>query len=376
VSTYALPDSDAYTPTAVGTYCYNVSYAGDTNYNPVLEQSDTECFTVTQPNFTVLKTNVPGNGNPVVPGSTIPYTVTIQNVGDGAGPAVITDVLPSYLTMQGTPKCQVTSPDTCAVANPSGTTWTFSVSLGVGDSAVVTFSATVSATQTADVVNTAKITTGNCNPNGIVTAPSLKSNAVTIQCSSTVTNPVPNFTVTKTDTPGNGNSVTAGSTIPYTVAIKNVGDGAGTATITDNLPSNLTLASTPAPACTAKAPDTCTVGGSGSKLTFTVSLAAGNTATATFSAVVAAGTTGSVTNTATITTGPCNTSSGCSSTVSNPIPLVTTPAVVFTPPPPAPVIAFTGAYLESMWAVAAGLLGLGGLMVLMARRRRRGRHAS
>jgi hypothetical protein len=65
--------------------------------------------------------------------------------------------------------------------------------------------------------------------------------------------------------------------------------------------------------------------------------------------------------------------------VSNPIPPVTAPAVVTpttVPPPPAPAIAFTGAFLEGMWAVAAALLGLGGLMVLVARRRRKGRHAA
>jgi fimbrial isopeptide formation D2 family protein len=377
VSTYELPASDAYTPTTVGTYCYNVSYAGDTNYNNVGEQSDTECFTVTEPNFTVLKTDTPGNGLPVTPGSTIPYTVTIQNVGDGAGSAVISDALPSSLTMQGTPTCKVTSPDTCTVNAPTtGSTWTFDVSLGVGDSAVVTFNATLAATDTADVVNTAQITQGNCNPNGIVTASALKGNAATtIQCSSTVTNPVPNFTVTKTDSPGNGQSVTAGATIPYTVVIKNVGDGAGAATITDTLPSNLTIKGTPT--CAVTAPDTCTVTNTtGSTWTFAVNLAAGNSATVTFSATVAAAATGTITNTATITTGPCNTSSGCSSTVSNPIPPVTAPAVVTPPPPPAPAIAFTGAFLEGMWAVAAALLGLGGFLVLMARRRRKQRQAA
>jgi fimbrial isopeptide formation D2 family protein len=274
-----------------------------------------------------------------------------------------------------------TTTDTCTVPTTAVTTLDANVNLAAGDTATITFSAVLDKTDTADVVNTASIKTGVCNPNAAPTLPAdLKGHAVTIQCSSTVTNPVPDFTVTKTDTPGNGQSVTAGSVIPYTVAIKNVGDGAGSATITDTLPSNLTIKGTPT--CAVTSPDTCTVTNTtGSTWTFAVALAAGDSATVTFSATVAAGATGTVTNTATITTGPCNTSSGCSSTVSNPIPPVTAPAVVFTPTPPpppvtAPAIAFTGADLEAMWAIAAALLGVGGFMVLMVRRRRKERHAS
>jgi fimbrial isopeptide formation D2 family protein len=188
----------------------------------------------------------------------------------------------------------------------------------------------------------------------------------------------PNFTILKSDVPGDGNPVTAGSTIPYTVTIKDVGDGPGAAVITDTLPSNLTIQGTPQ--CTVTGTDTCTVTNTtGSTWTFAVSLASGDTATATFKATVAATATGTVTNTATITTGPCTTSSGCSSTVSNPIPPVTAPAVVTptttttTAPPvtkPA-VIAFTGADIAGMAAGGLALLGLGGFLVLLSRRRRR-----
>jgi fimbrial isopeptide formation D2 family protein len=321
---------------------------------------------VTRPDFKVTKTDVPGDGKPVAPGSTIPYTVTVQNIGDGAGTVTVTDTLPSNLTIVNSPVCSVSG---CVVTNTTGSTWTFTMNLGASgssnDSGTVTFSAVVSAADTADVVNTATITTGNCD-NGQVQS---DARAAVNNCSSTVTNPVPDFTVTKTDGPGANTPVAPGSTIPYTVAIKNVGDGAGSATITDTLPSQLTLASSPAPACAATAPDTCTVGGSGSTLTFTVSLAAGSTATATFSAVVAAGATGTITNTATITTGPCNTSSGCASSVSNPV-IVTAPTTTTVPPVKPAVIAFTGADIGAMGAAALALLGLGGFLVIISRRRR------
>jgi fimbrial isopeptide formation D2 family protein len=192
VSTYALPAEDAFTPTSTGTYCYNVSYAAgeDPNYNAVPEQSDTECFLVTSPLFTITKTDVPGNGNAVTPGSTIPYTVTIKNVGDGSGSATISDPLPSTLTVQGTPSCTVTdsSKDTCTVTAPTSgsTTWTFVVTLAAGHTATVTFSAVLSVSATGSVTNTATITTGPCNSSS--------------GCSSTVTNPI-NVTTPPTPPP-------------------------------------------------------------------------------------------------------------------------------------------------------------------------------
>jgi fimbrial isopeptide formation D2 family protein len=365
----AIPPSASTQLLTAGSYQWQAAYTSGNGQNTgATSPCGSETFSVTQPNFTVTKTDVPGDGNPVQPGSSIPYTVTIQNVGDGPGTATITDTIPSNLTIDAAPNCSVTTQsDFCHVANPTGTTWTFTVSLAAGSTATVTFSATVSATTSTDVVNTATITSGRCVPT---------STQVPVTCSSTVTNPVPNFTVTKTDTPGNNTPVPPGSIIPYTVAIKNVGDGAGTATITDTIPSELTIVNPP-PTCAVTKPDTCHVANpSGSTWTFAVSLAAGNTATVTFSATVAAGATGMIVNTATITTGPCNTSSGCSSTVSNPV-IVTAPTTTTTTTTTAPLpvkpaaIAFTGADIAGMVAAALALLGLGGLMVAISRRRRR-----
>ncbi len=308
------PDSSAATtpfaPTNPGTWCFGATYAGDNNYTGSTDNTTgngdaNECVVVTAPNFSLLKTDVPGNNQPVVPGATVPYTVTIHNNGDGAGSAVISDTLPSNLTITGTPNCAVASGDACTVANPSGSTWTFSVTLVPGNTATVTFSAVVSATDTADVVNTAAITTGRCIGDNI--------------CTSTVTNPVPNFSVHKTNVPGDGNPVVPGATVPYTVTIQNTGDGAGIAVITDTLPSNLTITGTPT--CAVAGGDACTVANpSGSTWTFSVGLAAGNTATVTFSAVVSATDTADVVNTATVTTGPCNADNACTSTVTNPVP--------------------------------------------------------
>ena len=108
------PDSSAsttpFTPTAAGSWCFGASYAGDSNYtgssdNTTGDGVAAECVTVTTPNFSLHKTDVPGDTQPVTPGATIPYTVTIHNTGNGPGSAVITDTLPSNLTISGTPDC-------------------------------------------------------------------------------------------------------------------------------------------------------------------------------------------------------------------------------------------------------------------------------
>jgi hypothetical protein len=175
-STFTLPTPQK--PSAAGTYCFNASYAPSTgsNYQPVSQQTGTECFTVTAPNFTVTKSVSVGNGNPVNPGTTLTYTVGIQNVGDATGSAVVTDTLPSQLSLTASPSCAVTVPDTCTVANPTGSTWTFAVTLAPNHSATVTVSGTVAASATGTMVNTATITTGPC--------------IVSDACSASVSNPI------------------------------------------------------------------------------------------------------------------------------------------------------------------------------------------
>ena len=125
------------------------------------------------------------------------------------------------------------------------------------------------------------------------------------------------FSITRTDTPGTGKPVVPGGTIDYTLNVKDVGTAAGTATVTDPLPTNVTLSGTPA--CTTVASgDTCAVTAEGATLTMHVHLAAGDSAKADFDAVVAASDTTSVTNTATITKGACTTAA-CTSSVTNPV---------------------------------------------------------
>jgi fimbrial isopeptide formation D2 family protein len=389
--------SVSFYPDETGTYCFGAVYtpANGANYKEATENLSgdvdaNECFVVGTASFRVLKTDQPGDGKPVTPGSTVPYTVEIQNVGAGPGSATVTDTLPSNLSLKDgdPPVCAVTAPDTCQVANPTGSTWTFTVSLAAGDQATVTFGATVSTSDTTDVVNTATITQGACD-NGTVPVEDLKAHAAVDNCTSTVTNPVPDFTVAKTDTPGNGTAVPVGGTISYTIVVKNVGDGAGSTTVTDTVPSALTVSGTPG--CAVTAPDVCTMESTtAGPWPFTVSLASGDSATVTFSAAVAASAAGTtVVNTATIGD-PCNTASGCSSSVSNPVTPVTlaTTSAGTTPPSTTPsnspstspsttgpvtsasTLAFTGAYLALLALLALTLLASGASLVLLSHWRR------
>jgi uncharacterized repeat protein (TIGR01451 family) len=176
-STFTLPNPQ--TPTAPGTYCFNASFAATAggNYSNVSQQTGTECFTVNAaPNFTVIKTVAGGNGTPVTPGAVVTYTIRIENLGGATGSAVVTDTIPSQLMLMTSPSCAVTTPDVCTVANPTGRTWTFSVTLAPNHTATVTVSGTVGASATGTIGNTATITTGPC--------------IVSDACSSSVSNPI------------------------------------------------------------------------------------------------------------------------------------------------------------------------------------------
>ena len=80
--------------------------------------------------------------------------------------------------MATTLKCEtLATTDLCTVTVTGRPRLTIHVTLAAGDTVKVTFTAKVSETDTANVKNTATITTGPCIPSS--------------QCTSTVTNPVP-----------------------------------------------------------------------------------------------------------------------------------------------------------------------------------------
>src|SRR5204863_3110756 len=77
--------SKAFTPTAVGTYCFAASWPGDTNYTggPFRDGGTNECFTVQQIPTTTVTTPSPPS---VTFGSTVTdhAVITATKSGDGA----------------------------------------------------------------------------------------------------------------------------------------------------------------------------------------------------------------------------------------------------------------------------------------------------
>jgi uncharacterized repeat protein (TIGR01451 family) len=200
--------SVTFSPTSSGLWCFSSTYTPSATTHKYIAASDNtgatgktnktgqvstpECvLTKGAPNFTVKKTDVPGTGKPVGPGSTIPYTVTVSNVGVGAGSAVLTDPLPENLALVATTATCKTVPsgDSCSasVTATKPKTLVFHVTLAAGHKLLVTFTGVVANPNTANVTNTVTITTGPCTPS--------------TQCSSTVTNPPLAATAATSTTP-------------------------------------------------------------------------------------------------------------------------------------------------------------------------------
>lgn len=244
----------------------------------------------------------------------------------------------------------------------------------------MTFSAVVSATDTATVVNTAAVTTPNCDPTS-TTASAARAHDTVVTCSSTVSNPVAVLSVVKSSDPVSGSTVALGSTVTYGLVLSNAGTGPATGiTVTDAVPSGTTYTAGSAscggaPGCSvSEANNTVTwtgltvpPGGSSTAIKLSFKVTVNNSDTSgqvipNFAVFTNVGTPG-------CTTGTCDTNTV---TVSVLLP-VTNPTTTTTVPPvvkPA-VIAFTGADIAGMGAAGLALLGLGGFLVILTRRRRR-----
>lgn len=85
--------------------------------------------TPTFPSFTVTKSDTPGAGKPVVPGSTIGYTLLVKNVGTASGTATVKDALPSNVTLSGTPTCKTVATGDSYTVKVTGTTLVLTLSL-------------------------------------------------------------------------------------------------------------------------------------------------------------------------------------------------------------------------------------------------------
>ncbi len=233
-------------------------------------------------NLSLVKIATP---SPVAVGQLLTYTLTVSNAGPSAILAAstfsIVESLPAGLTgCSYTPSAGTFNVGTIASGATGTGTWT-GVAIPSGGNATLTIACTVGAAAAASITNTATVVppTGTADPD---------CSGAPVTCAGgntgTVTTPVtrPQLTMTKT---ASAASFVVGVPASYTLQVSNTGTSATTAssTITDTIPTGLTIGTLPAGCTAAGQIVTCTIAAgvaAGSSTSFvipvTATLAAGN----------------------------------------------------------------------------------------------------
>jgi uncharacterized repeat protein (TIGR01451 family) len=220
-----------------------------------------------------------------VPGTTIVYTIVAANAGPSDAPSVtVADTFPATLTGV-TWTCVGVGGGSCTAAGAGNINDV--VNLPAGGSVTYTVNATIAASATGILSNTATVTVG-----GGVTDPTPGNNSAT---DTTTLTPQADLSITKTD--GQATAV-PGQTVTYTIVAANAGPSNDpTAAIADTFPAILTGVTW---TCVGAGGATCTAAGAGD-INDTANLPAGGSVTYTASGTINADATGSLVNTATVT---------------------------------------------------------------------------
>lgn len=177
-------------------------------------------------------------GTPVA-GGTVPYTLTVTNLGpsDSSGPIVVTDTLPTGFGLQAGSAQLSVAGGTATAATPavSGQTLTWTVgdatsSLAPGATIVVTFTATVDATVPAGTYDNVGAVDGPDDPN---------------PANDTSTDPTPLTTsadLSIVKTAAAGPPYIPGQSVTYTVTVTNAGPSvARDVAVSDAVPAGMTV---------------------------------------------------------------------------------------------------------------------------------------
>ncbi|SJN40911.1 internalin, putative [Microbacterium esteraromaticum] len=320
---------------------------------PIETPPSTTEHPVNEPGFEIVKTADPATGTRVDPGSVITYTVTGINTGETAlEPVTITDDLSAVLAnsvYNDDVAAVIGETDAAAPAIVDGEL-TWSGALAIGERVTITYSVTVNGDAGGETLqNTVE---------GVAVPP---GGAELTPPPATTEHPVgtPGFEFEKTSNPASGTKIATGSTVTYTLTGVNTGEtGLDEVVITDDLSKVLNHAKLNGAA-------TVTVGDrevapaviDGNELSWTGSLAEGETVTITYAVTVNADAAGeTLANVATASATPPG-------------------GETITPPPSGtehPVLtplAITGGQIAP-WVLMAALLLLIGGGVLVLRRRR------
>ncbi len=167
-------------------------------------------------------------------GGALSYTVVVTNHGPGnANGTTFSDAVPAGITGVGASCAGMSGGAICVTPSVAGNTVSATIAtLPANGSVTYTINGTAPSSGTS-ITNTA-----SANPPAGTTDPTPGNNAG----SATTTLLQPQLTVTKTATP---NPFTVGQPASYTITVANTGTGptSGAITVSDNLPSGITLAS-------------------------------------------------------------------------------------------------------------------------------------
>jgi uncharacterized repeat protein (TIGR01451 family) len=208
-------------PTSI-TNTVNVSGGGDSNTG---NNAGSSVINVAQlsPELTITKV---AQGGPFQQGGTITYLLTVTNNGNGnsVGSITVTDIIPTGLTVTNATgpnwTCSGTSTISCSNATP----------IAPSTSSVITLSANIASNAPTSITNTVNVSGGGDSNTGN-NAGSSVINVAPI---------APELTITKV---AQGGPFQQGGTITYRLTVTNNGNGnsVGTITVTDIIPTGLTV---------------------------------------------------------------------------------------------------------------------------------------
>lgn len=212
------------TPNSPGIITNTVTVASSETDPDPSNNTDVESTTVNPANLSVTKT---ASSNPVQVGKPLTYTLTVASAPGffKADNVTLVDILPATVTL----KSISINPPEQGSCSGTGTITCDLNEMFSGTNATVTI--VVTPTQAGLITNTATITSDMPDPNPA-------NNTTTI---STVVDPVADLAIAKIASP---DSVTAGTSLTYTLNITNNGpSGATGVVVTDTLPASVTFVS-------------------------------------------------------------------------------------------------------------------------------------
>ena len=283
--TYTVIATVAPSATGLLTNTATVAAPAGTGETAPGNNSSTDTDTLTpQANLGISKTDSQATD---VPGTSITYTISVTNIGPSNAPgSLVSDTFPAALSAI-TWTCLASVGSSCTAAGAGNISDT--VSILSGGTLSYTVNATISASATGILSNTATVAVG-----AGVTDPVPGNNSST---DTTTMTPQADLTVTKTDGVA---SATPGTAISYTITVGNAGpSNAPSSLVTDTFPAALTGVTW---TCTPSAGSSCTGVGAGN-INDTTTILVGGTLTYTVNADIDPCATGTLSNTASVATG-------------------------------------------------------------------------